>query len=278
MFLPLPSRNEFVAGGFAGAAQVLVGHPLDTIKVRLQLQNNTFKGPLDCAMTTLKQEGVRGLYKGMLAPLLGVAGINAVLFSAYGWGKSALGGDAGTLELSRIALAGGFAGFINSFVAAPIELLKIRLQAQRAGGIYSGPWDVFVKIVRTDGISNGLFRGLWVTICKEVPAYAGFYAGFEAMKRAQAEKGKELSVPQLMLAGSVGGMSYWTCCYPLDLIKSRVQQRSDVPSGVLQNVRTMYRQEGLRVFLRGYGISMLRSIPSAAATFTVYETVFKHLQ
>ena len=36
--IPLPGFKDFVAGGLAGMAQVAVGHPLDTVKVRLQLE------------------------------------------------------------------------------------------------------------------------------------------------------------------------------------------------------------------------------------------------
>ena len=44
----------------------------DTIKVRLQTSERAqFKGPLDCLLQTLKNEGARGLYKGATPPLIG---------------------------------------------------------------------------------------------------------------------------------------------------------------------------------------------------------------
>lgn len=44
----------------------------DTIKVRLQTtQRAQFKGPLDCLLQTVRNEGVRGLYKGATPPLVG---------------------------------------------------------------------------------------------------------------------------------------------------------------------------------------------------------------
>lgn len=78
---------------------------------------------------------------------------------------------------SDFCLAGSFAGFMNAFAASPIELLKIRLQAQRSKGNLNGPIAVASQLIKEQGIKKGLFRGLWVTICKEIPAYAGFYAG-----------------------------------------------------------------------------------------------------
>jgi len=54
----------------AGAAQLLVGHPFDTIKVKLQSQPAlapgaapVYSGALDATRRTLAAEGMRGLYR-----------------------------------------------------------------------------------------------------------------------------------------------------------------------------------------------------------------------
>ena len=57
-----------VSGTVAGIAICLVGHPFDTLKVRLQTQpvnNPVYKGLTDCFIKTLKWEGIGGLYKGV---------------------------------------------------------------------------------------------------------------------------------------------------------------------------------------------------------------------
>ncbi len=64
----------FISGGFGGICTVLTGHPFDTIKVRLQttaLTGAHYNGMVDCAKQTIKKEGIKGLYKGMSAPLSG---------------------------------------------------------------------------------------------------------------------------------------------------------------------------------------------------------------
>lgn len=68
-----PSNYKgFVAGVFSGIAKLTVGHPFDTIKVRMQTsQNAQFNGPLDCVMKTVRNEGFAGLYKGATPPLVG---------------------------------------------------------------------------------------------------------------------------------------------------------------------------------------------------------------
>lgn len=65
---------------------VFAGHPLDTIKVRLQA-TTMYKGTWDCFSQTVKKEGPLGLYKGMGAPLTGVSPMFAVCFFGFGLGK-----------------------------------------------------------------------------------------------------------------------------------------------------------------------------------------------
>ncbi|KAJ3195588.1 hypothetical protein HK101_011731 [Irineochytrium annulatum] len=236
-------------GSLGGMAQVAVGHPLDTVKVRLQLDGSSrFKGPFDCVMQTVRNEGVLGLYKGMASPLIGMGFINAILFSAYGWFKEVLRDPKQAdrpLAIRQLAAAGALAGVVNSFVAAPIELVKIRLQAQYSldplemgrQHVYKGPLDVGRGLIREHGVVRGLFHGTWSTVVREIPvsvpeevmfAYAGFYGGFEYAKRvltpASPDPNTPVPVSRLMIAGAFGGIMYWTCCYPLDVAKSRIQQ------------------------------------------------------
>ncbi|KAI8844948.1 mitochondrial carrier domain-containing protein [Chytridium lagenaria] len=282
--IPLPGGKDFIAGSFAGMAQVAIGHPLDTVKVRLQLEGSSkFKGPLDCIMKTVKYEGILGLYKGMAAPLAGIGFVNAVLFSAYGFCKDILKDPKHPerpLKIRQLAAAGAGAGIINAFVAGPIELLKIRLQAQYTSDLVSsqgkghlGPMQVARGLVKDHGVIRGLFHGTWSTVVREIPAYAGFYGGFDRIRDAP------LPVSRLMIAGAVGGIMYWTCCYPLDVVKSRIQNAKPGTrsTAILTNLSEIYVESGLAGLFRGYVTSVIRSIPAAGATFTVYELTMRAL-
>lgn len=86
--------KSFWAGGFGGMCTVLTGHPFDTVKVRLQTMPVAgtnripmYRGALDCAYKTVTDEGIRGLYKGMLAPLVGAIPLFAVCFFGFNVGK-----------------------------------------------------------------------------------------------------------------------------------------------------------------------------------------------
>ena len=57
--------NDLAAGSLAGAAQVIIGQPLDTIKTRAQIAPpGMFKGPMDIFSQTVRKEGPFALYKG----------------------------------------------------------------------------------------------------------------------------------------------------------------------------------------------------------------------
>jgi hypothetical protein len=78
--------KSFLSGGFGGICLVAAGHPLDLIKVRLQTTNH-YKGMMDCARQTVAKEGVRGLYRGMATPMIGVTPVFSVCFWGYDQGK-----------------------------------------------------------------------------------------------------------------------------------------------------------------------------------------------
>ena len=70
----LQSLRALVAGGVGGVCAVVVGHPFDLVKVRLQTaEKGVYNGAMDVVRRTIAREGLaRGLYAGVSAPLVGV--------------------------------------------------------------------------------------------------------------------------------------------------------------------------------------------------------------
>ncbi|KAK7057998.1 mitochondrial carrier domain-containing protein [Favolaschia claudopus] len=273
----LRTINELIAGSVGGAAQVLVGQPLDTVKTRAQIApKGMFKGPMDILMQTIRKEGFFALYKGMASPLLGVAGVNSLLFAAYGASKRII--SPFPLSLPEIALAGSMAGAVNAVLASPVEMFKVRMQGQ-----YGAESDKRLRVIAREmwlewGFRKGVMRGYWVTVAKEIPAYAGFYSAYEFSKRKFAAKYGEQNIPvwALLASGSTGGLAYWLACYPLDVVKSRIQLRETPPTGtpvqyIARELGAVVAEGGLAGLFRGLTPSLLRSIPAAASTFAAYE-------
>jgi solute carrier family 25 carnitine/acylcarnitine transporter 20/29 len=74
-------HKTFNIGGFGGICAVLVGHPFDLVKVRLQTaEKGVYTGALDVAKKSLARDGFKGLYRGVTAPLIGVTPMFAVSF------------------------------------------------------------------------------------------------------------------------------------------------------------------------------------------------------
>ena len=68
------SLRALVAGGVGGVCAVIVGHPFDLVKVRMQTaEKGVYSGAMDVVRKTIAKEGLaRGLYAGVSAPLVGV--------------------------------------------------------------------------------------------------------------------------------------------------------------------------------------------------------------
>ncbi|KAG8889322.1 hypothetical protein FRB98_004939 [Tulasnella sp. 332] len=196
---------DLIAGSIAGAAQILVGQPLDTVKTRAQIApKGMFKGPMDILMQTIRNEGFFALYKGMAAPLLGIAGVNSLLFASYATAKRIVT-PFPDLSIGQTAVAGAMAGAANAILASPgqnkkgtlrlvrvhltnpstdtiVEMFKVRMQGQYGAKDDQRLRAVFSEVAK-DGFRRGIMRGYWVTVVREIPAYAGFYAAFEFTKR-----------------------------------------------------------------------------------------------
>ncbi|KAJ3513138.1 hypothetical protein NMY22_g15128 [Coprinellus aureogranulatus] len=162
--------KEITYGSIAGMISKVFEHPFDLTKVRLQAQvldaSARFNGPLDCLTKTFKNEGFRGLYRGLPAPVVGAMAENASLFFSYEQFKNLVRKVTHTLPdaplaLQHHALAAAGAGAVTSFILTPIELVKCKMQVQmlvsRGNAPLPGPISVLMSTFRSTG-----FRGMWL--------------------------------------------------------------------------------------------------------------------
>lgn len=93
----------------------------------------------------------------------------------------------------------------------------------------------------------------------------------------------QVPVWALLTSGATGGIAYWLACYPLDVVKSRVQLRATPPSGtpvqyIAREMKTIVAESGWVGLFRGLSPSLLRSIPAAASTFAAFELTREYLR
>ncbi|QDZ24926.1 mitochondrial carrier protein [Chloropicon primus] len=278
---PLKYSKDVVAGTCGGIVVTLIGHPFDTLKVRLQAQsiaNPVYSGVVDCFKQTVSKEGVRGLYKGMSSPLAGQMAFRASLFTAFAQSKKFLAGQQeGGLTQPQFFIAGGMTGAVISFTEGPVDFYKSQMQVQAIKaaenpGTLKQP--SMVETVRSSIRHNGIrgpFQGVGATMLRNIPANAVYLGSFEYFKSLTCEKysckPSDLSVPALFSMGGLAGSLYWALLFPADVVKSRMQSDSIVKSErtyktIPGTIKSLYRQGGIKVFYRGFLPCMMRSTPA----------------
>ncbi|XP_063871705.1 LOW QUALITY PROTEIN: mitochondrial carnitine/acylcarnitine carrier protein-like [Scylla paramamosain] len=283
--------KDFLAGGFGGMCLVAAGHPLDTIKVRLQTQplpapgqKPLYAGTWDCALKTIRNEGFFGLYKGMAAPLVGVTPIVCCLFLGFGIGKK-LQQTTPDQQLTAVQLfnAGMLSGVFTTAIMTPGERIKCLLQVQAASSgpkLYKGPIDV-VKVLYREGGIRSIYKGTCATLLRDVPASGMYFMSYEWLKRSMAPAGKEgeLSPIRTVVAGGIAGMLNWLVAIGPDVLKSRLQTAPEgkYPNGIRSVFVEIMKNEGPQALFKGATPVMIRAFPANAACFLGYEVAIKFL-
>lgn len=285
--------KNFVAGGFGGTCLVFAGHPLDTIKVRLQTQPYTpdnkptlYNGTFDCAKKTVQREGFKGLYKGMATPIVGVTPMYAVCFFSFTMGKKLQQkSEDHVFTLKELFLSGALAGLSTTVILAPGERVKCLLQVQNAnpsssGPKYNGPADCFKQLYKQGGIRN-IYVGTVATAARDIPSSGMYFMTYEYFQRILLPEGKsrnELSPSRTLFAGGMAGILNWIVAIPADVLKSRQQTAPQGKyKGFLDVLRQTLASDGIHGLYKGAAPIMLRAFPANAACFLGYECAMKFL-
>lgn len=247
--------KDVFCGSIAGIAGKIVEYPFDTVKVRLQSQPDRppyhYAGPIDCFRKSLRTEGVRGLYRGISAPLVGAAIETSSLFFSYRIAQNLLKATFpqpdhhAPLSLNALIACGGASGAFTSLLLTPIELIKCQMQVPLSSSFGQhktpGPLSIITSILRNHGLL-GMWHGQLGTLIRETggsAAWFGVYEGVSSVFRTRNQRlrtlpatddpqPRSLPVWQQMVAGACAGVSYILGFFPADTIKSRMQTETTV--------------------------------------------------
>lgn len=273
--------------------EALACHPLDTIKVRMQLSRRARekgakrRGFLTTGMEIARKETPLGLYKGLGAVLTGIVPKMAIRFTSYEWYKQLLAGSDGTIGGGANFLAGLSAGVTEAvLVVCPMEVVKIRLQAQHHS--MSDPLDVpkyrnaahaAFTVVKEEGVS-ALYRGVSLTALRQGTNQAANFTAYTELKQILQNRQEDPNAPLPswktsiigLISGAVGPFSN----APIDTIKTRLQRMpAEEGSTALSRIQSiasqMWKTEGIRAFWMGITPRVMRVAPGQAVTFAVYE-------
>ena len=137
----------------------------------------------------------------------------------------------------------------------------------------------------TDTIRNQGLRGLWLgqtgTLFRETGGSAAWFGAYELSTRSWIShynytSKADLSALQLMSSGALAGISYNVILFPADSIKSNMQTWAELNPGAarssfIQTGKNIFRTRGLRGLYAGCGLTCLRSGPSSAMIFLIFQ-------
>lgn len=172
-----------------------------------------------------------------------------------------------------------------TLITAPFERVKVLLQIQGQKQLapgekpkYSGGLDVVRQLYKEGGVKS-VFRGSAMTLARDGPGSAAYFATYEIIKRRLTPKNPDgtpgqLSLTAVMAAGGAAGVAMWIPVFPIDTIKSRLQSAEGRPT-IGGTVREIYARNGFKSFFPGFGPAMARAVPANAATFLGVELAQK---
>ena len=234
------------------------------------------------------------LYKGVLPPLLMQGVMNGIVFGVEKTTARFVRPRIHDSNVVRKEMKVGFycglaAGFVQSFVCAPMELVKIRTQHQGIGTHdthYKGNWATLTEIYRKGGI-RGCYQGLWVTALRETPAFAVYFSTYEGQMSFIAKKKgipkKDVGLTYSFFCGGITGTLTWVFNYPVDVVKTRFQMDgTDSKPRAYRNARDcfvkMWREGGVRLLYRGLSPCLVRAFANSSFLFVAVELSSNVLQ
>ncbi|CAH2328221.1 solute carrier family 25 member 47 [Pelobates cultripes] len=287
---------DFIAGALGGACGVMVGYPLDTVKVRIQTQTN-YNGIWHCIHSTYKMESVSGFFKGMSMPISTVSVSSSIVFGVYRnflYQLCKLKYGTADIKPSKldIFVSGYAAGAAQALVSSPADMAKVRLQTQTfprhsstcslvAGPKYTGPIHCIITIVREKGFL-GLYKGCSALMFRDCHSFATYFLSYAVFREwfVPVEQGSSELLGVLLSGGSAGVVA-WGIATPMDVIKSRLQVdgvSQQKYRGAVHCITESVRQEGITVLFKGLSLNCLRAFPVNMVVFLTYEVLVKKIK
>ncbi|TMW58570.1 hypothetical protein Poli38472_010129 [Pythium oligandrum] len=203
LFRENPSLLYLGAGMLAEALSCVLWVPIDVIKERMQVQMPVsgttsqgayYRNTVHAVETIMQTERLRGLYKGYAATLLSFGPFSALYFMFYEKNKATAQKFLQTEQLSPqyTLLSAATAGAAASFLTNPLDMIKLRLQVQRAYAAepnavaYTGIVDGLTKVIRSEGIL-ALYKGAGARVAFHAPSTAITMSLFESCRRFYAD-------------------------------------------------------------------------------------------
>ena len=264
----------FAAGALAGAVGKTVIAPLDRVKVLLQVRGAMATGAVQRAAADgsvgralkaiVREEGVRGLWKGNVPQILRVVPYAALQLVGYEEYKRLLQvreGDGG-----KRMLAGALAGVTATALTYPLDTLRLRLAVDASARTFS---QAAANVVRQGG-GRGFFHGLVPAVVGIAPYMALELAAFDTMKEHLPPAFNE-ATGSTFARGFLAALVASSVCYPLDTVRRQVQLHGGGLRGIPGIVRTTLQADGALGLYRGFLPNCLKNLPNKGIRLSTFD-------
>jgi len=182
---------HYACGGFAGFFSGTTICCLETIKVRLQVQqlklqsgqamDIVYNGPLDCFFKTWRHEGLQGLFRGLTAMWIRDVPFNAFFLGGYEMAANVIAKVSrkrtkDDLNPAQLMAAGAFGGASAWALVFPVDVIKTRMQS--AAGIRQSFLTTARRGYAEHGV-RGFYRGVSACVVRAMPANAAMFVVYE---------------------------------------------------------------------------------------------------
>ncbi|XP_047458629.1 graves disease carrier protein [Mugil cephalus] len=176
----------------------------------------------------------------------------------------------------RSFVAGGVAGCCAKTTIAPLDRVKILLQAQNPHYKHLGVFSTLTAVPKKEGFL-GLYKGNGAMMIRIFPYGAIQFMAFDKYKKLLRTKFGIAGHIHRLVAGSMAGMTAVICTYPLDMIRARLafQVKGDQRyTGIVHAFQTIYLKEGgVLGFYRGLTPTLIGMAPYAGLSFFTFGTL-----
>jgi len=250
---------------------------------------------LHVARCVVRDEGVKGLWKGTAPTVARVALGGGAYFALIGSMRGALeerhrrgaaGGGAlqppASLSAAENFAVGAVARVTGAFLVQPLTLVKTRMEfgkgsvGAKAGGSLAGIAAELRGAVGSGGV-RGLFRGFFPTVVRDAPFSGLYYLFYRSLQEAWGldteQSGWKSSRPTLnFMAGAVAGITATAITHPPDIVRTRMQlDTTGKYQGAAHCFKTILREDGPKAFARGLVPRATKRTLQTALTWTLFE-------
>uniref|UniRef100_A0A3P8VWZ5 Dicarboxylate carrier UCP2 n=1 Tax=Cynoglossus semilaevis TaxID=244447 RepID=A0A3P8VWZ5_CYNSE len=283
---------KIFSAGTAGCVADLVTFPLDTAKVRLQIQGESqplvaghrYRGVFGTIFTMVKTEGPRSLYSGLVAGLQRQMCFASVRIGLYDTIKELYSGGSKDVGIGTRLLAGCTTGAMAVSFAQPTDVVKVRFQAQvrssgsGSGTRYAGTIDAYKSIARDEGI-RGLWKGCLPNITRNAIVNCSELVTYDIIKELILKHDIMTdNMPCHFTAAFAAGFCTTIVASPVDVVKTRYMNSTPGQyKGAINCAFTMLIKEGPTAFYKGFVPSYLRLGSWNIVMFVSYEQIKRAL-